>query len=31
MNYGGVHTAGSMRYLVGLHLGLYAILIFLKA
>lgn len=22
MTYGDVHTAGSMRYLVGLHLGL---------
>lgn len=31
MKYGGVHTAGSTRYLVGLHLGLYAILIVLKA
>lgn len=31
MKYGGVHTAGSMKYLVGLQLGLYAILIVLKA
>ena len=31
MTYGDVHTAGSMRYLVGLHLGSYAIWIVLKA